>query len=134
MINIANGGVTEAGPTFDASAGDDVFDNAKIRQAIALIIDKAYITDSILKNGSQAAYSFVPSNSKIPQFVLAVLNQLAPLLPLPTGLTLVPFKVDVSISALITQARLPSPRALYAAINPYSFNSSPCNEVPLALS
>lgn len=62
MINIANGGVTEAGPTFDASAGDDVFDNAKIRQAIALIIDKAYITDSILKNGSQAAYSFVPSN------------------------------------------------------------------------
>jgi oligopeptide transport system substrate-binding protein len=62
MINIANGGVTEAGPTFDVSAGDDVFDNAKIRQAIALILDKTYITDSILKNGSQAAYSLVPSN------------------------------------------------------------------------
>lgn len=62
MLNVANGGMTAEGPTLDAAAGDDVFDNAKIRQAIAMILDKTYIADAILKNGSQASYAFVPSD------------------------------------------------------------------------
>lgn len=61
MFNIASAGIVSGAPVIDAAAGNPLFDNAKVRQAIALQIDKAYITDEILKNGSIAAYHFVPS-------------------------------------------------------------------------
>lgn len=62
MINIANGGITPTGPTINPAAGNPLFDNLKIRQAVAYQIEKKYITDEILKNGSVPANYLVPSN------------------------------------------------------------------------
>lgn len=61
MFNIASDGIVSGAPVINADAGNPLFDNVKVRQAIALQIEKAYITDEILKNGSQAAYHFIPS-------------------------------------------------------------------------
>lgn len=60
MFNIANAKIENGAPVLDASAGNLLLDNKKIRQAIAYQIDKSYITDVILNNGSKAAYGFVP--------------------------------------------------------------------------
>lgn len=62
MFNMQNAGITDGAPKMDVTAGNPLFDNAKIRQAIALQIEKSYITDQILKNGSVPAYSFVPGS------------------------------------------------------------------------
>ncbi len=62
MFNIANAGILDGSPIIDEKAGNDLFDNEKIRQAIAYQIDKTYITDYILKDGSVPAYSFIPSD------------------------------------------------------------------------
>lgn len=61
MFNIANSGIENGAPLIDAAAGNDLFDNIKIRQAIAYQIEKTYITDVILNDGSTPAYSFVPA-------------------------------------------------------------------------
>jgi len=61
MINVANAG-PDATAADDATAGNPLFDNIKVRQAIAKSIDKSYVTEEILKNGSVPAFSFVPAN------------------------------------------------------------------------
>lgn len=61
MFNIASDGIVSGAPVINPDAGNPLFDNVKIRQAVALQIEKTYITDEILKNGSQAAYHFIPS-------------------------------------------------------------------------
>jgi len=62
MINVGNTGIVDGAPVIDAAAaGNPLFDNVKVRQAIAYQIEKHYITDEILKNGSVAAYHFIPS-------------------------------------------------------------------------
>lgn len=62
MINVGNTGIVDGAPVIDyAAAGNPLFDNVKVRQAIAYQIEKSYITDEILKNGSVAAYHFIPS-------------------------------------------------------------------------
>ena len=62
MFNIANGGIVGDSPILDSTYGNPLFDNLKIRQAMALQIDKSYITDVILKDGSSPAFGFIPSN------------------------------------------------------------------------
>lgn len=62
MFNIANAGIQNNAPLIDTSAGNDLFDNLKIRQAMALQIDKNYITEQLLKDGSTPAYYFIPNN------------------------------------------------------------------------
>lgn len=61
MFNIASDGIVSGAPVINADAGNPLFDNLKVRQAIAYQIEKSYITDEILKNGSVPAYHFVPS-------------------------------------------------------------------------
>lgn len=60
MINVANAG-PDATAADDPAAGNPLMDNLKVRQALAKAIDKKYITDEILKNGSLPADAFVPS-------------------------------------------------------------------------
>lgn len=62
MFNMASAGIVDGAPLIDETAGNPLFDNLKVRQAIAYQIEKSYITDEILKNGSVPAYSFVPAN------------------------------------------------------------------------
>jgi oligopeptide transport system substrate-binding protein len=61
MFNIANSKIENGAPVLDDTAGNSLLDNKKIRQAIAYQIDKSYIADVILNDGSKAAYGFVPS-------------------------------------------------------------------------
>lgn len=61
MINVANAG-PDATAADDVTAGNPLFDNLKVRQAIARAIDKSYITDNLLKNGSVPAFHLVPSD------------------------------------------------------------------------
>jgi oligopeptide transport system substrate-binding protein len=61
MINVGNAGPDATAPD-DVTAGNPLFDNLKVRQAIAKSIDKSYVTEEILKNGSVPAFSFVPAN------------------------------------------------------------------------
>lgn len=61
MINVANAG-PDATAADDVNAGNPIFDNLNVRQAIAKSIDKKYITDNILKNGSVPAYHLVPAD------------------------------------------------------------------------
>ncbi len=61
MINVGNAG-PDATATDDVNAGNPLFDNLKVRQAIAKSIDKSYITENILKNGSIPAFHLVPSD------------------------------------------------------------------------
>lgn len=61
MINVGNAG-PDATAADDVAAGNPLFDNLNVRQAIAKSIDKKYITDNILKNGSVPAYHLVPSD------------------------------------------------------------------------
>ena len=62
MINVGNAGPDATAPDDQVAAGNPLFDNLKVRQAIAKSIDKSYITENILKNGSVPAYHFIPSN------------------------------------------------------------------------
>lgn len=62
MFNIANSGIKNGSPDIDETFGNPLFDNLKIRQAIAYQIEKSYITDMILNDGSLPAYSFIPVN------------------------------------------------------------------------
>jgi len=61
MINVGNAG-PDATAADDVNAGNPLFDNLKVRQAIAKSIDKSYITENILKNGSIPAFHLVPSD------------------------------------------------------------------------
>lgn len=61
MINVANAGPDATAPD-NPSAGNPLFDNLKIRQAVAKSIDKDYIADQILKNGSVPANAIIPSD------------------------------------------------------------------------
>ncbi|HET6786127.1 MAG TPA: peptide ABC transporter substrate-binding protein [Erysipelotrichaceae bacterium] len=61
MINVGNAG-PDATAADDVTAGNPLFDNLKVRQAVAKSIDKSYITDNILKNGSIPAFHLVPSD------------------------------------------------------------------------
>jgi oligopeptide transport system substrate-binding protein len=61
MINIGNAG-PDATAADDVTAGNPLFDNLKVRQAVAKSIDKSYIADNILKNGSVPAFHLVPSD------------------------------------------------------------------------
>lgn len=62
MINVGNVGPDATAPDDLAAAGNPLFDNLKVRQAVAKSIDKSYITDNILKNGSVPAFHLVPSD------------------------------------------------------------------------
>lgn len=62
MINVGNVGPDATAPDDLAAAGNPLFDNLKVRQAVAKSIDKSYITDNILKNGSIPAFHLVPSD------------------------------------------------------------------------
>jgi oligopeptide transport system substrate-binding protein len=61
MINVGNAG-PDATAADDVTAGNPLFDNLKVRQAVAKSIDKEYITTNILKNGSIPAYHLVPGD------------------------------------------------------------------------
>jgi len=61
MINVGNAG-PDATAADDVTAGNPLFDNLKVRQAVAKSIDKSYITENILKNGSVPAFHLVPSD------------------------------------------------------------------------
>lgn len=61
MINVGNAG-PDATAADDLTAGNPLFDNLKVRQAIAKSIDKSYITQNVLKNGSVPAFHLVPSD------------------------------------------------------------------------
>lgn len=62
MINVGNVGPDATAADDLAAAGNPLFDNLKVRQAIAKSIDKSYITENVLKNGSVPAFHLVPSD------------------------------------------------------------------------
>jgi len=62
MINVGNVGPDATAADDLAAAGNPIFDNLKVRQAVAKSIDKSYITENVLKNGSVPAFHLVPSD------------------------------------------------------------------------
>ena len=70
-------------------------------------------------------------HSLTPNTVDAVSTQYVPLTGAPIGSVLVGVNAARSISARTMYARELTPNALYAACRPYSFNSLPCNGLPL---
>ncbi len=62
FINTANSGMYNGSPVIDETAGNPLFDNRKIRQAIAYYLDKEKVTNAIGSYPYKVANYFVPSN------------------------------------------------------------------------
>jgi len=62
FINTANSGMLNGSPVIDESAGNPLFDNRKIRQAVAYYLDKEKVTNAIGTYPYKVANYFVPSN------------------------------------------------------------------------